>query len=255
METVNPNDGGQSRQQRWSELSTALIGALTSAGREGFDVADLLASSAAHAAANLGGSEELLAGRSGSWEADLLRQLVNGTAPEDEIDRWRTEPVKISLDVERELFDLGLGRAFDDEVEAAWERATVADDDGVSEREEALANEIEAVWNDDIDEYRRALRQQLEIVAAERGISTGVEVATGVSPLAESLSDWREEELLDIARRRAVVPGVGAPPTADAIGFLSAVPAEDQGYTDRARRRLAASSGDSSGEVAPWPVR
>src|SRR5262249_21237478 len=38
-----------------------------------------LAHALATAAARLGGIEELLAGRPGSWEADLVRQLVAGT--------------------------------------------------------------------------------------------------------------------------------------------------------------------------------
>lgn len=45
-------------------------------------------------AANVGGVEELLAGRPGSWEADYVRQIVHSTAgdrPED-LAPWRTEP-------------------------------------------------------------------------------------------------------------------------------------------------------------------
>jgi|SRR5450830_1804440 len=45
-------------------------------------------------AANVGGVEELLVGRPGSWEADYVRQIVHSTAgdrPED-LAPWRTEP-------------------------------------------------------------------------------------------------------------------------------------------------------------------
>lgn len=55
------------------------------------DFADIAAHVLTSVAANLGGTESLLAGRPGSWEADLVRQLVNGTAPEDEIARYRTD--------------------------------------------------------------------------------------------------------------------------------------------------------------------
>lgn len=41
-------------------------------------------------AANVGGVEELLAGRPGSWEADYVRQIVRSTAGDD-LMPWRTE--------------------------------------------------------------------------------------------------------------------------------------------------------------------
>lgn len=43
------------------------------------DMADLIATVLAGVAANLGGTYRLLAGRPGSWEADLVSQLVRGT--------------------------------------------------------------------------------------------------------------------------------------------------------------------------------
>ena len=43
---------------------------------EPVDFADIAAQILTAVAANLGSVEELLAGRSGSWEADLVRQLV-----------------------------------------------------------------------------------------------------------------------------------------------------------------------------------
>ena len=45
-------------------------------------------------AANVGGVEELLAGRPGSWEADYVRQIVHSTAGErpEDLKPWRTEP-------------------------------------------------------------------------------------------------------------------------------------------------------------------
>lgn len=53
-------------------------------------------------AANLGGVEDLLAGRPGSWEADYVRQIVHSTAGDDpeELLQWRTDeaPTPSSLD-------------------------------------------------------------------------------------------------------------------------------------------------------------
>ena len=57
--------------------------------QEAADFAELAAIVLASVAANVGGTEELLAGRPGSWEADLVRQLVDGTAGGD-VERYRT---------------------------------------------------------------------------------------------------------------------------------------------------------------------
>lgn len=49
--------------------------------QEPVDFAEKAAAVLTSVAANVGGVEQLLAGRPGSWEADLIRQLVNGTVP------------------------------------------------------------------------------------------------------------------------------------------------------------------------------
>ena len=61
-------------------------------------------------AANIGSVDELLAGRPGSWEAALIRQVVEGTAGTDDRDllAWRTEPVRLALDGEAVFEDFGL---------------------------------------------------------------------------------------------------------------------------------------------------
>ena len=41
-------------------------------------------------AANLGGADRLLAGRPGSWEADLIRQIIESTAGPD-LAEYRTQ--------------------------------------------------------------------------------------------------------------------------------------------------------------------
>ena len=54
-------------------------------------------------AANVGGVEELLAGRPGSWEADYVRQIVHSTAGDrpDDLALWRTEPDHLEPDPAR----------------------------------------------------------------------------------------------------------------------------------------------------------
>jgi hypothetical protein len=58
--------------------------ALTEAARTEHDFAGWLAGVLARAAAALGSSGALVAGRPGSWEADLLIRLVRGTAGWDD---------------------------------------------------------------------------------------------------------------------------------------------------------------------------
>lgn len=72
------------------------------------DFADFLASALAAVAANVGGQATLLAGRSGSWEADLVRQLVAGTVGYDDEHLWshRTDPLNITLYVDEIVNEL-----------------------------------------------------------------------------------------------------------------------------------------------------
>jgi hypothetical protein len=81
-------------------------------------------------AANMGGVEELLAGRPGSWEADYVRQIVGSTAGHDEAElrRWRTDPVRVGLDVEGTFDELGLYRLYEDEVDVLARAVDAADD-------------------------------------------------------------------------------------------------------------------------------
>ena len=57
-------------------------------------------------AANIGSVDELLAGRPRSWEAALIRQVVERTAGTDDRDlvAWRTEPVRLALDMDCLLY-------------------------------------------------------------------------------------------------------------------------------------------------------
>lgn len=82
-------------------------------------------------AANVGGVDELLAGRSGSWEADLVRQIVQGTAGSDPVDlmRHRTEPLHLTLDVESDVFaDFGIEALYSADVAELDAREAAADE-------------------------------------------------------------------------------------------------------------------------------
>lgn len=66
-----------------SYTSTA-VEATTEAARTEHDFGGWLAAVLATAAARLGSSDALVAGRPGSWEADLVRRLVKGTVGWDD---------------------------------------------------------------------------------------------------------------------------------------------------------------------------
>lgn len=106
---------------------------VTYPGRDGgvirVDFADVLAGVLASVAANVDGVEELLAGRPGSWEADLVRRLVAGTVGPDEeyMPLHRTEPIRIDADAEA-LLDERTNGGWADAWEQAWDRATDHED-------------------------------------------------------------------------------------------------------------------------------
>ncbi len=81
------------------------------------DWAEFVALAVAGAAANVGGTEQALAGRPGSWEADAVRSLLAGTVGVDDehLLVHRREPLVITVDVEQILADAG--------VEARYSRA------------------------------------------------------------------------------------------------------------------------------------
>ncbi|SBS76645.1 Helix-turn-helix protein [uncultured Mycobacterium sp.] len=68
------------------------------------DWAEFVTLALAGAAANVGGIETILAGRSGSWEAECVRQTLNSTAADNvDLMRHRTDPITVDLWVEAVL--------------------------------------------------------------------------------------------------------------------------------------------------------
>lgn len=140
-------------------------------------------------AANLGGVEELLAGRPGSWEADHVRQFVHSTAGDDDADLWRyrTDPVRLPFDAEDVFYDFGLGDLYDDERDAAA-IATFAE--GMTEEQAAaaqqLVDDVEALFVRDRAAYAEAYLTTARHYLTERGITCGVELVTTLS-LANAL--------------------------------------------------------------------
>lgn len=74
--------------------------AISEALDDGYDIAEFTANALCTAAAEAGGIEELLANRSGSWEADLVRRLMEGTAGDDLARFRKQEPEPGRCDAE-----------------------------------------------------------------------------------------------------------------------------------------------------------
>ncbi|GAB3751258.1 hypothetical protein [Microlunatus parietis] len=98
----------------WGEAVGSLTAAArrrrTIAGRdEPADFSSFLASVLASVAANLGSVERVTAGRPGSWESNLVEQLVTGTVGWDGeyLLQHRTEPVRVPLNVPELVEDEG----------------------------------------------------------------------------------------------------------------------------------------------------
>lgn len=141
-----------------TELAAALtdhervaVDALTAAARETVlsgggeerrrDFGEIALQVLAGVAANLGGVEQLLAGRPGSWEADIIRNAVNAIAPDDLLPRYRTEPLRITLYIDDIL-------AEHTDVHDQYDSAEVTIDDNYDSANSALpeVDESPYVW-------------------------------------------------------------------------------------------------------------
>ena len=107
----------------YNDTITILTRAATKGSSDGTpDFADFLAHVLAATAANVGGPDQLVAGRPGSWESSYVDGLVRGTMG-DRPDDWtwfRTQPIVIPLNVAELIEDelhhpglMGLGEALE----------------------------------------------------------------------------------------------------------------------------------------------
>jgi hypothetical protein len=195
------------------ELLADAVQVLTRAAREAGDFADFLAAAAAGAAANVGGTETLLSGRPGSWEADFTRQLVAGTVGWDGeyLLEHRTEPVRVEVWPEEILSDLGAEAEFDaarDEINRRVDALEDLDGDDAPEHEAlaVLEYRLEELWSADVHAYGVALRAAVEEAAAAlEGLRVPVEVS-----LKEGWRPYGHEELTDALELRLLEQAVDA---------------------------------------------
>ncbi|GGM22780.1 hypothetical protein ACFFX1_10915 [Dactylosporangium sucinum] len=218
---------------------------------EPVDFADLAAHVLTTVAANVGSVETLLAGRSGSWEADLVRRLVDRTASEDELLRWRTEPVRLHFDAEDTFYTFGISDLLDQERDAIGDVVSRLDgeiqardeaaertpaDTAVDEQfaaAEALDDAIERLWEQDRAAYAAAYRATVERYLTERGATCGVDIIT---PVAYASTTWDPlaEQIHEYARQHTQLPMTGSAPDWSDGNPADALRRAGLTYTDRA---------------------
>lgn len=164
------------------------------------DFAGFLAEVLAAVAANVGATWRVTAGRPGSWEADLVNQLIAGTVGYDDeyLLQHRTEPVRVTLNVAHLVDELGsIGeppvRPIDEALDAIWiaaEGAAVAAAEPTDDEAEAAWQAIEAAEADLTARYRTAYTTYAqaftaavtEAAQAIEGLTVPVEVVTEADP-------------------------------------------------------------------------
>lgn len=197
------------------------------------DWAEFVTLALAGAAANVGGIEEALAGRPGSWEADHVRNLLTSTVGEDEqqlLDH-RTEPVVVDVFVDEIMVDLGMWKAYDDAQQELTRRyadcttATTAESPGLpsptvereqrldelTELEEHLERQRLRDWTD----YGKALKTQIEAAATRRQLSrvpVVVNVDVETFRVAPEPTGALQDQLLQEALMNTPLPGTTLPP-------------------------------------------
>lgn len=150
--TKQPTPGQPSYEQLLADavrvLTTAARRVVTWTDAEGrehtrqADWAEFVTHAVAGAAANVGGIEEALAGRGGSWEADYVRQMLHSTVGADEqyLFEHRTEPLVITVAVDNLLTDLGFSDLYD-QAHLALDRS----EQDICERVEQQHGEVKSV--------------------------------------------------------------------------------------------------------------
>lgn len=230
------------------------IGAGTDHERTGpADFAEFVTLAVAGAAANIGSIEAVLAGRPGSWEADRVRQMLVATVGEDDTSllEHRTEPLRVVVDVDDTLAELGIWSLYD-EAEAELDRrgqeigipsityrpghpefdenaylAAAAQLEPATEEQEAARDAIEAIRErlehqrqQEWAAYGEAFRVQVLAAATEllTNLPVPVEVEVdvqldGASP-AGAATDWDGPawRIYTAARLATPLPGSGIAP-------------------------------------------
>jgi hypothetical protein len=240
-------------------LLTEVVRVLTDAARSTGDFAEFVTLAVAGAAANVGGIEQALAGRPGSWEAHYVREMLTSTVGYDEeyLLEFRTEPLAVRVHVDDILRDLGLWRLYDeahdeltrrenaifaqhnlDEPIEAHDPNDSAALDELEQLRTRLDEQREAEWAS----YGNAFRDSVHRAAAELFPTLPVPVEVVVeldwqSDLGPVGEDWDGPagRVWEAARLDTPLPGSGIPPRDYSPSADIAQAERDAGRTPLAR--------------------
>jgi hypothetical protein len=199
-DTANPAGEQAAAEAAYQDEYTALwevaVDTLTAAVRlrhpkhGELDFAGFLASALAAVAANVGSTDRVIAGRPGSWEADLVERLLTGTVANDpeELARYRTEPIVIHLNVHRLLHEDAWTRLegetlYEREGNAIIERhENLPDADYDPAAEAAELAELKTRWTSRYAAYAQAFTAA---VTAEAAHVDGLHVPVAVQAITD----------------------------------------------------------------------
>jgi hypothetical protein len=225
-------NGPGSREQ----LLTDAVRMLTEAVRSTADFAEFVTHAVAGAAANIGGIEQALAGRPGSWEAHYVREMLTSTVGYDEayLHEHRTEPLVVRVHVDDILHDLGLGALYDEAHDELNRRENAIcarhdidepiedydpDDYAALDELEQLRNRLDRQREAEWAAYGNGFRDNVHRTATELfpTLPVPVEVIVeldGQNDLAPSGGDWDGPawRVWEAARLDTPLPGSGIPP-------------------------------------------
>lgn len=124
------------------------------------DWAEFVCHALAAAAANAGGVDAVLAGRPGSWEAGVVRDVLTATVGDDEWALWqhRTTPLEVVIRPEKILDELG----------SSWFRDEGVDDDELYRREHAVSpSYVHSYPGHEIPADRRAAYESQGVIVVD----------------------------------------------------------------------------------------
>lgn len=248
-------NGTGSRKQ----LLIDAVRVLTEAARSTGDFAEFVTLAVAGSAANIGGIEQALSGRPGSWEAHYVREMPTSTVGCDEqyLHEHRTEPLMVRVHVDDILHDLG-GWALYDEAHDALDRrehAICAFHDRDEPIEDYDADDQAAL--DELEQLHSRLDRQRKAEWATYGAAFAANVHGVAAELVPILPvpvevivelDWQNDlrpdgegwdgpawRVWEAARLGTALPGSGIPPRDYPSGADIAQAERDAGRTPLAR--------------------
>ena len=184
---------------------------------EPVDAAEIIVHVITAVAANLGGVDQLIAGRPGSWEAGLVERLVlSNIADDNDLLRYRTDPIRLHLDVGEEFSDFGLTTMMWTEQDEAGK--PLLDDNATEEeqdRAQELVDAIEALYEADEDAYAASYAEAVRRELASRGIDLPLELIRTESYDSSLDTDPISQALHEHAHLTTPLPATGQAPDFD----------------------------------------